>query len=905
MVAVTRRKPYFCAAVFFAVAVIGVCVGVPAGAQAAETPASSGSSTQDGLAVEQPVTNGTSEVTNDTSEASSATSGVSSETPVSSSSKTGQTSTTVDTDEKTDGSTPSTSGTASGDESKQDPTPVVHETPVSEGDYVIGSSLSDGKVVDVSDSSTDDGANVQIWDSNMANGQRWSLSYDAEGRYTITNIGSGKVLDVSYGISSEGNNVWQWTSNDTDAQRWYIVSTSGGYRIVSALDESLALDVSYGSTSNGTNIGLWGVNDTAAQLFKFYTLSPKALSGTKTISDGYYEIVNASSGLVLDISNASFADGANVQVWGNNSTIAQEYCVTYDAASGCYTLVCLASGKAIDLCFGNVVPTANVQQWEANGTDAQLWAISDNSDGTFTLLNRLNGLALDVAYGSTTAGANAWTYTSNGTDAQRWTFRKVTRLLSDGTYTLYTALAPDSKVLDIPSASTSDGETIQIWDSNGGFAQKYQVRGQDSANELYTIQSLCSGMYLSVASSSSGARIIQSSTAHNWSIAFSGLGFFLTDPASGLLLDVSYASTANGAGVQLWESNNSTAQRIRFANVLIIADGCYKFATAMGGHALDIADAAFLNGKNVQIWDDNGSNAQKYDVYYQGDGYYKIVNSRSKKALDVLYAANADGANVQQWAQNGSDAQLWKACVSDAGYIYFLSKVSGDTKALDVAYARNENGANVQIYTYNNTSAQQWRLVITEYTVDNVIILDVPCPWNQYDVGLPTGCESMALTNLLLYWGFSLDPSTIADDYMPWSDEDYVYSFLGNPHSYSGGAIMSPGLTNTANDFLAAMGSGLHAYNITGTSFGDLYNYVRNGYPVIVWNTVNMGGLGNSWSEDGYTFYSGTHTVVFSGFDLPSGGVYIADSISGLIWRSASDFGSIYSDMGSQAVVIT
>ena len=138
-------------------------------------------------------------------------------------------------------------------------------------------------------------------------------------------------------------------------------------------------------------------------------------------------------------------------------------------------------------------------------------------------------------------------------------------------------------------------------------------------------------------------------------------------------------------------------------------------------------------------------------------------------------------------------------------YIAFVNKGSG--KALDVCGGVDEDSANVDIYSINGSAAQSWMLASTSYTPDNQVVLGVPCPWNQYDVGLPTGCESMALTNALLYWGFDLAPDTIADDYMPWSESDFVYAFL------------------------AAVGSSLGAYDITGISFSDLYAYIDSGCP--------------------------------------------------------------------------
>ena len=106
----------------------------------------------------------------------------------------------------------------------------------------------------------------------------------------------------------------------------------------------------------------------------------------------------------------------------------------------------------------------------------------------------------------------------------------------------------------------------------------------------------------------------------------------------------------------------------------------------------------------------------------------------------------------------------------------------------------------------------------------NSVVLNVPCTIQNPE--LPTGCESVALTNALNYYGFGLGKTVIADAYMPKSNWDFVTAFWGNPHSASNGnCISAPGLTNTANSFLISRGSSLRAYDVTGTGFYDLYSY--------------------------------------------------------------------------------
>ena len=190
----------------------------------------------------------------------------------------------------------------------------------------------------------------------------------------------------------------------------------------------------------------------------------------------------------------------------------------------------------------------------------------------------------------------------------------------------------------------------------------------------------------------------------------------------------------------------------------------------------------------------------------------------------------------------------------------------------------------------------------------NSVVLNVPCTMQNPE--LPTGCESVALTNALNYYGFGLGKTVIADAYMPKSSWDFVTAFWGNPHSASNGnCISAPGLTNTANSFLISSGSSLRAYDVTGTGFYDLYSYLEAGHPVIIWSTIGMQNLGSCYATQAYggrvyRTYTNSHTVVLRGFNRSLGTVYISDSLAGYVSNSAQRIASLYSQRGAQAVVI-
>lgn len=188
--------------------------------------------------------------------------------------------------------------------------------------------------------------------------------------------------------------------------------------------------------------------------------------------------------------------------------------------------------------------------------------------------------------------------------------------------------------------------------------------------------------------------------------------------------------------------------------------------------------------------------------------------------------------------------------------------------------------------------------------------VDVPC-YVQYPE-LPTGCESVALTNLLNYYGFGLSKTTIAGHYLPlsWSN-NFVTAFAGDPFTGTGGfnGCVAPAIVIAGNNYLSAAGSSLRAVDVSFGSIPALKSRLSCGQPIEVWNTEWGGYPGGRYAASWYNGHSyglwgGNHAVVLKGYDDEKGIVYVSDSISGDVTRDAKVFFSTWQMMDSQAVAI-
>ncbi|WP_411100929.1 lectin [Streptomyces sp. x-45] len=104
-----------------------------------------------------------------------------------------------------------------------------------------------GKCLDVDNSQTADGTEVQVWTCNGTGAQRWTLPGDG----TVRAL--DKCLDVSGGGSTDGTRIQLWTCNGSGAQTW-APQADGTVRNPQS---GKCLDASGGTWNDGTPVHLW------------------------------------------------------------------------------------------------------------------------------------------------------------------------------------------------------------------------------------------------------------------------------------------------------------------------------------------------------------------------------------------------------------------------------------------------------------------------------------------------------------------------------------------------------------------------------------------------------------------------------------------------------------------------
>jgi alpha-L-fucosidase len=129
-----------------------------------------------------------------------------------------------------------------------------------------------GKVLDVKDASTLDGADIIQYTSTGGTNQQWKLLPDADGSYRLASVKSGKILESPDG-TSQGAILHQATDAGTDNQWWKLVPsvTSGYYRLVNVRNGWCA-DVKDASTLDSAYVIQWPTNDGPNQDWQLISL---------------------------------------------------------------------------------------------------------------------------------------------------------------------------------------------------------------------------------------------------------------------------------------------------------------------------------------------------------------------------------------------------------------------------------------------------------------------------------------------------------------------------------------------------------------------------------------------------------------------------------------------------------
>lgn len=551
---------------------------------------------------------------------------------------------------------------------------------LADGTYTISTLLNSNYVLDVKDGSTSNGANIQLYETNDTAAQQFKVSHDSQGYVTFTNVKSGRVLDLNGAIVKDAGNIQQYTSNGTRAQKWIVKQDGNGYVVMSAINPNYILDLNGGSVRNGSNIQLHSVTGSNSQRWNITKYVSKderinnlAAQNKNTLADGVYEINSVkNSNYTLDVNSASTRNGANVQLYLRNGTQAQAFRVSHDS-QGFVTFTNINSGKVIDLDGAITKNGRNIHQYASNGTRAQKWIVQQSGSG-YSIVSAIDtSFALDIRNGTVSSGSNIQLYQSNNTAAQQWTFSKYVTdrelcdsyasqnkgRMADGVY--YIKNQNVGFALDVADGSLYGGANVQLYSLNKTNAQKWKIT--HDLTGYVSFQNVGSGMYLTAAGSGRTANVYQQKQTNDynqkWIVMFDNNQNLRIVSAlnSTMVLDVKDGKIRRCSNIQLYDSNNSNAQKWVFE---------YINTNATGGLMQIMGTSQTTVAQMVRYYNANSSGYDTFKAKYNG------------KCNGVL--AKGGASTINQFAQifyeeataEGVRAEVaFTQCMKETGFLKY------------------------------------------------------------------------------------------------------------------------------------------------------------------------------------------------------------------------------------------
>lgn len=551
---------------------------------------------------------------------------------------------------------------------------------LADGTYNIQSLVNPNYVLDIYGGYTTNGANVQLYRSNDTEAQLFRVTHDSQGYVTFTNVKSGKVLDVYGGTKKNNQNIWQFSSNGSCAQKWIVKPDGNGYVIISALDSNYVLDLSTGKAVNSSNIQLYTYCGSNAQRWKFSKLVSKtdklnslAQSNKNVLADGTYVISTAlSSNYVLDVYGGYTWNKANVQLFAKNGTDAQAFKVTHDS-QGYVTFTNVNSGKVLEVAGSRAGNNANVQQYSLDGSRAQKWVVQKNGSG-YTIISALDpNFVLDLSGALVMNGRNIGLYQNNGSKAQQWNFSKHMTdrercdlfaaqnkdKIADGVY--YIKNKNVNYALDVYGGSLYGGANVQLYSLNRSNAQKWKITHDSKGYVMF--QNVGSGMYLTSGGSGNSANVYQQkqSNGYNqkWIIMFDTNSNLRIVSAlhSNRVLDVHGGMIRNFSNIQLYDSNNSNAQKWVFE---------YINTNATGGLMQIMGTSQTTVAQMVRYYNSNASGYDTFKAKYNGK-YNGVLAKGGARTINqfaqIFYEeATAEGVRAEV---------AFTQCMKETGFLKY------------------------------------------------------------------------------------------------------------------------------------------------------------------------------------------------------------------------------------------
>ncbi len=236
------------------------------------------------------------------------------------------------------------------------------------------------------------------------------------------------------------------------------------------------------------------------------------------INNGRYTLVASSSGLNMDVTGRSTADGAKITQFTATGATNQQFDVV-NLDDGSYSIRPVHSGKSLDVYQRNPNDGAELRQWTYSGGTNQRWRIDEVGGGLSVITSVFSSKVVEVWQASTAPGAELRLNAYSGGASQKWSFRLVGGTPPLANITVW--LAGDSTVATGGAACPIGwGRDFSNYFDTRVTVQNLAVGGRSVRTWLYDVQSTAgTDGECRLNTNSSGAPILQA----RWQTMLAGM----------------------------------------------------------------------------------------------------------------------------------------------------------------------------------------------------------------------------------------------------------------------------------------------------------------------------------------------------------------------------------------------
>lgn len=242
-----------------------------------------------------------------------------------------------------------------------------------------------------------------------------------------------------------------------------------------------------------------------------------------------------------------------------------------------------------------------------------------------------------------------------------------------------------SNMLDLPNARQDQGLAMQTWGSNNTIAQRFNITQWGSNKYLYRIQVAGSGKYLK--DGLGNGRLVQTS----WKKYKSQLWYIIKVRNSSAYMFKNYQtgkyiSVPSGRmGTKIGMTQRATAGSRVYINSANLFNGTTEYlrkydSISWGtGMNLDVRYGSTANGATVQTYWWNATSAQKWQIVPFANGMYYIKSgvATNRYLTDRCNGSVTVEANRSYRAGVMYNVQLWRLIIADDGGIIFQNVATG------------------------------------------------------------------------------------------------------------------------------------------------------------------------------------------------------------------------------------